>query len=117
MTSTTPNTKQELREKIRAIMRDWEGLFPFPDPDDASTEAKIAFGTADKVEQLLSDTVNKVLNELKEQFPQLELESRYDYDYKLADSTIKQHNKIIAARNEELAGFISAIDEVRKEWL
>jgi len=36
-------------DEIRLIMRDWEGFFPFPDAEDAGTEAEIAYSTAKKI--------------------------------------------------------------------
>ena len=55
-----PETQLTLQDKIREIMREWEGFFPFPDPEDSGLEAQIAFGTADKIEALFTQALTAV---------------------------------------------------------
>lgn len=59
-------SKEELRKEIRVIMREWEGFFPFPEPDDAGEEARIAYETPKRMIELISSTVQEVLTRLEE---------------------------------------------------
>lgn len=56
----------ELETKVRSIMHDWEGQFPFPEPEDAGLEAEIAFSTSKKLVALINSEVVQVLDRLEE---------------------------------------------------
>lgn len=100
---TTPNTnpvgygtystgKQELREKIEKIQRYYMGGF-----DSHVKES------SDRIEQILSDTVNKVLNELAGKAVN-------------AQTYAQENGSQYGTSHNFRAVPLSAIEQVRKDW-
>lgn len=54
---------EQIIKKIREIMHDWEGNFPFPEPEDAGYEADLIYDTPQKllkyIKSLLEEAVRQ----------------------------------------------------------
>lgn len=81
---------EELRQQIREIMREWEGMFPFPDPDDAGEEARIAHEVPTKLMALFDQELAKRVEEAR--------------IYKPTGRTIKVEAAIRAIQREQFDG-------------
>ncbi|WOI85973.1 hypothetical protein [Rhodococcus qingshengii] len=111
MSNITPNTKQELREKIEAK------LPPCPSCIDGwihhyDGEAAICshVDMVDSLVEIYLNTVNKVLDELKNKSHKISQDipiSQYPARSVYEPEIIKAHDSVVS---------VSAIEQVRKEW-